>query len=290
MATSIAASQAGFPTAGTAGAVVVARSDLYPDALAGVPLAVQYDAPLLLSPSSGLPAATVAEIQRVLPAGRQVFLLGSTASLAATIDTQLLNLGYVPVRLQGATRYDTAIKIANALGDPHTVFEVDGTNFPDALSAGPAAAITHGAVLFTAGTSAAAPTTAYLAAHPDDVRYAVGGPAATADSSAAKLVGVDRYQTSMMVAQAFFNSPSVVGVASGLKFPDALSGGPAAALAGGPLILVPPDGPLPTSTQSYLSQIASSVLSGWVFGGTPSVSTLVANEVAQSLVLVPPSS
>ena len=290
IATSIAASESGFPSDGSAGAVVLARSDLYPDALAGVPLAAQNDGPLLLSPSSGLTTALIAEIERVLPVGRKVFLLGSSASLSMAIDTQLQTMGYLPVRLQGPTRYDTAIKIANALGSPATVFEVDGTNFPDALSAGPAAVITHGAVVFTNGTTAAPVTAGYLAAHPSDVRYAVGGPAVAADPTAAKLAGVDRYETSVLVAQSFFVSPSVVGAASALKFPDALSGGPITALAGGPIILVPPDGPLPTQTQAYLSQAATTVLSAWLFGGTPSVSTLVADEVAQSLVLVPPAS
>jgi hypothetical protein len=269
---------------------VLARSDTYPDALAGVPLAAQNHGPLLLTESAQLTPAVATEIQRVLPIGDRVYVLGGTAALSTAIDTTLQSLGYVPVRIAGTSRFDTAVQIANALGNPTAIFEADGSNFPDALSAGPAAVITHGAVLLTYGKVPATETTQYLASHPGDIRYTIGGPAAAADPSAQPLIGSDRFATSVLVAQTFFNSPSAVGTASGLTFPDALSGGPVAALAGGPLVLVPALGGLPTSTQSYLSSIANSVLSGWVFGGTAAVSTAVADEVAQSLVLVPPSS
>ena len=289
-ATAIDASMAGFPTDRSAGAVVLARSDLYPDALAGVPLAARNNGPLLLTSPDQLLPAVAAEIQRVLPIGRPVYLLGGPLSLAPAVETALQQLGYQPKRLAGSSRYETAIAIANQLGNPGTIFEVDGTNFPDALSAGTAAVISHGAILFTFGTKPYPSTSSYLAAHPAVVRYAVGGPAVAADHAATPLAGSDRYATSAIVAQHFFTSPSVVGAASGVKFPDALAGGPVTALAGGPLVLVPPDGVLPKSMQSYLAQIAASVGYARLFGGTVSVSTAIADQIAQSLVLVPPPS
>ncbi|HET9187332.1 MAG TPA: cell wall-binding repeat-containing protein [Acidothermaceae bacterium] len=288
IATSIAASQIAFAAAGSAQNVVLARSDAFPDALAGVPLAAQLHGPLLLTPSAGLTDPLKAEIQRVLATGSTVYVLGGTVAVSPTVDAQLRAMGYQVTRASGASRFDTAVAIAHLLGDPSVIFEADGTNFPDALSAGPAAAITHGAVLLTFGKQPAAPTTVYLATHPGDLRYAVGGPASTSDPVAQPFVGADRYATSVLVAQQFFNGPSAVGTASGTSFPDALSGGPVAALAGGPMVLVPATGSLPTTTQGYLASIASSVLTGWLFGGTAAVSTAVADQVAQSLVLVPP--
>ena len=53
------------------------------------------------------------------------------------------------------------------------------------------------------------------------------GPAAAADPAAQPLVGPDRYATSIVVARELFPSPSIVAVASGEAFPDALSGGEA---------------------------------------------------------------
>ncbi len=99
IATSIAASQVAFASAGSAQTVVLARSDGFPDALAGVPLAAQLRGPLLLTPSSGLTTAIEAEIQRVLATGSTVYVLGGSAALSPTIDAQLRGLGYQAQRV-----------------------------------------------------------------------------------------------------------------------------------------------------------------------------------------------
>jgi putative cell wall-binding protein len=290
IATSIRISQVGFPNALSATAVVLARADDFADELAGGPLAAHFQGPLLLTPTTGLTAAVRTEIQRVLRVGHTVYLLGGTDAISANVDTDLQTLGYNPVRVDGADRYDTAVKIANILGDPPTVFEVDGTNFPDGLSAGPAAALSHGAILLTAGRMPASETAQYVAAHPTDVRYAIGGPAAAADPTAQPLVGADRYATSIVVANQLFASPSIVAIASGVAFPDALSGGALAGIDGAPMLLVPSDLPLPASMQGYFDKYSNTVQSAWLFGGTAAVSTPVAKAIARALVLVPSAS
>jgi putative cell wall-binding protein len=290
ISTSILISQTGFPTNLSASAVVLARADDFADGLAGSPLAAHFQGPLLLVPTDGLTPQLRSEIQRVLPVGRTVYLLGGAQAIAPGVATDLQSLGFNPVRVAGVDRYDTAVKIANVLGDPPTVFEADGTNFPDGLSAGPAAALSHGAVLLTSGHVQAPETGAYIAAHPTDVRYAIGGPAAAADPKAQALVGVDRYATSIAVARELFASPGVVDIATGTDFADALSGGPVAGVQGAPMILVAPNGPLPGPVQSYFNRYSNTVLSALLFGGTSAVSTSVAREIAQALVLVPSSS
>jgi len=290
IASSILISQTGFPTNLSATAVVLARADDFADALAGTPLAAHFPGPLLLTPTNGLTPALRTEIQRVLPAGRTVYLLGGTDAITPAVAADLQLLGFNPVRVAGVDRYDTAVKIANLLGDPPTLFEADGTNFPDGLSAGPAAALSHGAVLLTAGHTQAPETAAYIAAHATDARYAIGGPAAAADPTAQALVGADRYATSIAVARELFASPGLVDIASGANFADALSGGPVAGVQGAPMILVAPDGPLPGPVQAYFNRYSNTVLSAFLYGGTSAVSTSVAKEIAQALVLVPSAS
>src|SRR5262249_11278093 len=164
-----------------AGAVVLAQSMSFPDALAGTPLAVAKSAPLLLTPSTGLDSRVATEIQRLLEPGGVVYVLGGTSALSGTIDTQLTDLGYVPVRFAGASRYETAVKIAHeGLGDPTTIFETTGTNFPDALSAGVAAGFLDGAVLLTAGNAMPDALTTYLGTLTGTTRYPIGRPAAGA--------------------------------------------------------------------------------------------------------------
>ncbi|MGH9059954.1 MAG: cell wall-binding repeat-containing protein, partial [Acidimicrobiales bacterium] len=211
IATAIAVSRQEFPGAHTAGAVVLARGDLYPDALAGTPLAVAKDAPILLTTSATLSPATLAEIQRVLPTGGTVYLLGGTSALSAGVATTLTSAGFTVKRLSGPNRFGTAVAIAHALGDPSTVLRADGTGVPDALSAGAAAAHVSGAVLLTNEDHMAGATAAYLSAHPGDTLEAIGGPAHTADPSAPSLVGADRYGTSVKVASHYFTDPATVG-------------------------------------------------------------------------------
>jgi putative cell wall-binding protein len=256
---------------------VLARGDAYPDALVGGPLAAARNAPLLLTEGSTLPAATATELKRVLPAGGTVYVLGGTSAVPATVATQLTSLGYNVSRYSGADRFATAVAVAKALGSPTTVLLATGTNFPDALAAGPAAAHVHGAILLTNGSTVPAETAAYLAgAH---TTYAIGGPAAAAVPSATAIVGNDRYATAAAVATKFFPASTVVGVATGAGFPDALAGGAQLALMGAPLLLSSLAS-LPSSTTNYLNADHGVLTNVYVYGGTAVLGTNVVAQLA----------
>jgi YVTN family beta-propeller protein len=278
--TAVAVSTQEFPTGG-AGAVVLARGDDYPDALVGVPLAVAKNAPLLLSVGTSLPAATKTEIQRVLAPGGTVYLLGGTVAIPTSVETSLTGLGYQVTRYSGSDRFATAVKVADALGAPATVLLATGTNFPDALTAGVAAAKAAGVVLLTNGTSLPSETSSYLLAHPGTV-YAIGGPAATADPSATAIAGSDRFATAVAVATKFFTAPTAVGVATGLSYPDALSGGALLGHVGAPLILVATD-QVPSSANTYLIGVRSTVSTGYLFGGPNTVNAATATAIGTAL-------
>ena len=268
--TAVAASQNAFPTAGAAGAVVLARADVFADALAGGPLAAGKHGPLLLTSSGALDAVTSAEIHRVLPTGGTVYLLGGTSALSDGVAAAVVALGDVPVRIAGADRFSTAVAIAAALGNPGTVFEASGLNFPDTLSAVPAAVIDHGAILLTDGPSQAAATSAYTAAHPGH-RYAIGGPAAWADPSAIAIAGADRYATSAAVALAFFPNTTAASIASGENFPDALGAGPAAGATDQPMLLLNSAGTVAEPIAAYLATHAGQIHAVHAFGGAAAV-------------------
>jgi YVTN family beta-propeller protein len=264
-----------------ADAVVLARSDTYPDALVGAPFAASKNAPLLYTSGASLPAETSAEITRVLAPGKTVYLLGGTSAIPASVATQLTGMGYLVTRLSGSDRYATAVAVADAMGDPSVVFLATAGNYADALAAGPAAANTKGAILLTEGTTLPPETSAYLQAHPGTT-YAIGGPAAAADPSASAISGSDRYATAALVAQQFFASPTTVGLASGTTFADALPAAAYLARVGGPLLLTDPN-TLPTSAATYLVAAQSGVTSAFVFGGTSAVSTAAQTEFSTAL-------
>ncbi|HXR42912.1 MAG TPA: cell wall-binding repeat-containing protein, partial [Acidothermaceae bacterium] len=264
IATAVAVSKDSFP-AGNAGAVVLARADDYPDALVGAPLAAAKNAPLLLTQGAQLPKATSDEITRVLPAGGTVYVLGGTAAVPDSVVKQLKSSGLTVVREAGADRYATAVAVATELGDPTTVLLATGTNFPDALAAGPAAAHLHGVVLLTAGSVLPTATSTYLSAHAGST-YAVGGPAVKADPAATPLSGADRFATAATVASTLFASPAMVGIATGQAFPDALSGGAQLARADAPLLLATKT-TVPAPTSGYLTDAGANLHTIHLFGG-----------------------
>ncbi|HEY3926480.1 MAG TPA: cell wall-binding repeat-containing protein [Acidothermaceae bacterium] len=279
--TAVATMNAEYPSAGSAGAVVLARADNYPDALVGTALAAAKNAPLLFVQGSSLTPETQAGIVRVLPSGGTVYLLGGTAAIPDSIATKLTSLGFNVVRYAGTDRYDTALKVAAALGSPSTVFLATGTNFPDALSAGPAAAEVHGVVLLTNSSKLTTSVEAYLTAHPGTV-YAVGGPAVAADPAAIPLDGADRYATAAAVATAIFSAPTSIGLASGVTFPDALSGGAYQAHSGGPILLGATTA-LPSATADYLSGGKATITNAVIFGGVAALSASVQSAIAAAL-------
>lgn len=299
LATAISVSQALFPSAPQSGAsgpvnsagrpyaqaVVLASADTYPDALVGVPLAAANQAPLLLTHQSSLDTRVSGEIDRVLgggSSGATVFVVGGSAVVSDQIVGQLTSAGYHVERLAGTNRYATAVDVAGALGDPPVLMEATGTNFADATSAGAAAAYEGGAILLTAGSAMPAETQAYVNAHPSDIRIAVGGPASQADPQAKSVAGSDRYTTSAALASLCFATPGTVGLATGLQYPDALAGGVAAALLGGPLLLTDPNS-LPAPAVTYLKGVAPWTATADVFGGTAVVSQGVVSSVQQDI-------
>lgn len=289
VATAIAASQGLYPAKGNTGSArsaVVATALDFADGLAGGPLAVVKGGPLLLNNASFLDGRVATELQRLLPTGSTVYVLGGTGALSADVLSSIQQLGFTVVRVWGADRYATAVAIANRIGSPNSIFLTSGTDFPDALSASPAVARTSGVLLLTNGTSMAPATAAYIADNPTVPRYAIGGPSATAAgslvTSANRIVGADRFATAVMTAGRFFPGSEAVAFASGLAFPDALGGGAFAGTVDAPMVLVGADS-VPNVVSQYLATNRLDIDGAALFGGTGAVSTSVENALTTDL-------
>ena len=70
--------------------------------------------------------------------GHTVYILGGTAAISPAVANALVALGYGVTRYGGADRFETATIIADqGLGNPSTILEAAGLDFPDAVIAGP---------------------------------------------------------------------------------------------------------------------------------------------------------
>jgi putative cell wall-binding protein len=280
---------------GVAVAFVATAGD-YPDALAGGPAAATLGGPILLTAGSSLPEATRTELTRLQP-GRIAVLGGASAvpdSVVAELDA--LTAGTVE-RYAGATRYETAAAISSRTYTPGApvAFVATGLNFPDALTGGAAAAELGGPVLLTDPAALSTATRTELERLAPQRIIALGGRAAVSDGVLAelqaitttrRLSGATRFDTAAAVATAVFTGQvDTVYVATGMNFPDALAGTPAAGLDDAPLLLVSDVG-IPDPVRDALEILSPARIV--ILGGTAAVSTTIEQALAAHLRGGPP--
>lgn len=245
--TAVRISRDAYPTAGSADAAVLARSDDYPDALAGGPLAETADGPLLLTNPNELSEPSADELQRALADDAVVYLLGGESALSGQVAREAEALGFTVERLAGDSRYATATAIADQVPETSTAVVVSGRTFADALSVSSPAAAQGWPILLTRPDRLSAETESHLSERGFDRAVVIGGPAAVSEDAVDELravvgqvnrvAGGDRYETAAAVGERYFPDAEHVAVASGLDFPDALAGGPHAASLEAPLLL-----------------------------------------------------
>lgn len=248
-------------------AVIVATGKNFADALAGSYLSVVKDAPILLTNGKSDNIAQLHEyIKANVADGGTVYLLGGDAAVPKAVESID---GYTIKRLSGSTRYDTNIEIlkeAGITGD--TLIVATGKSFADSLSA---SATKLPILLVRPGKILDAEQKEIL----DGMNhiYIIGGTGAVSESYANELMaygkvervyGTSRYDTSIAVANTFFDNIDVAVVASGKNFPDGLCGGSLAATMNAPLILTA-DGKT-TAAADYMQ--AKEIDAGYVLGGT----------------------
>lgn len=283
--TAAAISERGFASAET---VVIASGTNYADALAGTSLAYALAAPILLAAGNEPDEATAAEILRL--GASEAVILGGGKAVSPEYEDALVGMGLSVRRLSGATRLETAVRIAEELGTlcgaPSELFVVSGENYPDALAVGCVAALKGSPVLYSVKSGAVDPATAAFAAASGAQKVtiiggsaSVGTPAEAALRSAAgvspkRIGGTDRFDTDLKILNEYkslFTGKPVV-LATGLNYPDALAGGVLAAREGAPVLLA---GNALTETQyDYLFGKAPAEIC--VLGGTGAVANTVA--------------
>ncbi|SMH41993.1 Putative cell wall binding repeat 2 [Rathayibacter oskolensis] len=194
-------------------------------------------------------------------------------------------------RLAGVDRQGTAVAISRATFAPDVpvVYIATGERFADALSAAPAAARQGGPLLLVDRDSMSQPVRDELARLTPDRIVVVGSSASVSDAllrelraysgTVQRIGGVDRYDTAdKIVRDAFPNGWSTAWLATGEKFPDALSAAAAAGSLDAPVLLV--NGGLATADSRTRRLVADlGVTSVTIAGSALSVSDGIARSL-----------
>ncbi|MGI8537977.1 MAG: cell wall-binding repeat-containing protein [Mycobacteriales bacterium] len=197
-------------------------------------------------------------------------LLLATSSVALTLPGPAHAAAVTTVdRVAGDDRYQTAALLsADTFGPGVNVVHLsDGATFPDALAAGAAAAAGDGPVLLTTARALPAVTADELVRLRPARVVVTGGTAAVSDqvldqvrsltgAGVTRAGGQDRYDTAAQLSAATFRAGvESVWVATGESASDALSASAAAGAAGGPVLLLRPDG-VPAPVEAELRRLA----------------------------------
>lgn len=297
--TGIQVAQAGYPSGGN---VLFLTTGLnYPDALSAGPAATHLGGPLMLVQPGGISDQVAQAIEDFTAFGpTRVFVLGAENSVSATAYNQIVaavSSGSTVERLTGTDRFDTSRVIARMAfletpapydGGSTSLFVSNGLNFPDALSAGGAAATVDAPVLMVPGTASSVPaattqliadlgvTNIYVTGAENSVSAGIYNQLAALPgiTTIQRITGTDRYGTSAGINAQFFSPTETLAVmATGQNYPDALAGSGFAGSQGAPLYIaqqscIPP--------LVFADLVRLKVTSLTLLGGTPSLATTVA--------------
>lgn len=285
--TAVKISKQQYPNGGVSNVILV-TGDNYPDALAVSSLASKNNAPILYVEAKKLDEATEAEISRLNP--KNIYIVGGERFISQTIENKLARK-YKTIRIDGDNRYDTAVNISKRVVDSTTksILVVSGDTFSDALSAGAYAAKSKVPILYTNSKNLDRTTKNYLKSLNRKINYiVVGGKKSINDTVLSELQsinsgntiqrikGSDRYATSLAFAEEYFSSSKNIIIASGLKFPDALAGGPFAGYKDAPILLVNND--IDKGSREFIYKNESTTI--YLLGGKATLAPNIENNLS----------
>ena len=223
-------------------AVVVASGTEFADALAGSYLAAVKKAPILLAYSTDKINAGVKDYIRAnLNEGGTIYILGGENAVPTSFETGLE--GFAIKRLAGAHRFETNLMVLKEAGiGDNPILVATGLTFADSLSASAAKL----PILLVYGDKLLPDQAAFLSENQGRNLYILGGEGAvnekmeavlTAYGTVERVAGKNRFETSVKIAEKFFNDPESAVLAYAWDFPDGLCGGPLATTMNAPLIL-----------------------------------------------------
>ena len=265
--------------------VVLASGQNYPDALAGVAYAAEINAPILLTPPKSLSPFTLAEIHRL--GATKVYILGGNEAISQSVENQMIAADLTTFRIKGTNRYRTAVEIGDRMARTNKeVFLASGVEFADAISVGSAAAKFKTPVLLTNSAGLNPATQEALIRWGTTKVIILGGTGAISQTvedsllamnlSVERIGGSTRYETNYQINQKYYTNPTKIFIASGEKYPDALTGALLANFFNTTIVLTKMDMVTPSLTTYLMENPIQEVT---IFGGSLAVSDQVMTSI-----------
>ncbi|AZV58362.1 cell wall-binding repeat-containing protein [Clostridium sp. AWRP] len=254
---------------GTLQNVILASGSNFPDALAGSILSKKYNAPILLINSDlNSNSEQLNYIKNNVDKNGNVYILGGTGSVSDKFVNHIKDLGYNNItRLGGDNRFSTNKEIVDSMnvksGTPIVI--ANGYGFADALSISSVAADNGYPIFMTKADSLPDETKDLILSINPSTVYIIGGQASVedkvltqlkslvpslSDDNIKRIDGQTRYDTSLNICKYFNVNTDTAVLASGVNFPDALSGSTLASKLNAPIILT--DGKNITNQKSFM--------------------------------------
>ena len=260
-------------------AVVVASGINFADALSGSYLAAVKNAPILLASGVDWVDALVKDyISANLNPGGTVYILGGTSAVPGAFETGLE--AFVVNRLAGANRFDTNLMVLAEAGvDSKDILVCTGLGFADSLSASAAQL-----PILLVWNNLTDGQKELLDNLEGNKLYVIGGESAVSSGmeeqlkaygEVARVAGGNRFETSVAIAETFFDGPESAVLAYAWNFPDGLCGGPLAATMDAPLILTMDK--FEAKAADYIR--SRNIDTGIILGGTGLISEETVNKI-----------
>jgi|GEM_PF-2376310 len=218
--------------------VILARGDHQNDnpqitsALVSASLTGVLDIPILLTIQDRVPNATLDALDELNP--RNILIIGNENEVSAAVEKDLA-MEYNITRISGRNLSETAKEIALYTGQSREAAYIVQTDaLPDALAIGSVASATGNPILLTNKDSI--PSATLEAINTLGIRdvYIIGGTAVISDSveqqlnnaidgTVKRVAGLNRFETSVEIGKAFWNTADKVTIANGVSMVDAVA-------------------------------------------------------------------
>lgn len=241
---------------GNSSNVILATGSSYADALVASPLAHKLKAPILLNGKDNLDNRVKSTLNEL--GCKNIYIVGGESVISQNVEKDLKNSGFVVKRISGNDRYATSVEISKEyrkLVNPKRAIIASGENYPDALVAGPYAAVNEYPILLSKKTVLPRVVGDEIKDIKPEYIIAIGGENSLNPKGVKiteRILGQNRYETSLNISTKLGRNN--VYITSGDSFADALVVAPLAAKTGSSIVLVP-KASLGESTRKYLKRI-----------------------------------